>query len=75
MLINFSVFTFRVLTLYLYIYTRVVPKVSVLIFYLNVYWTHLKITSYLLQSMTHGKLHSGSNVFSTEHNSTGSHFP
>jgi len=24
-------------------YMRVVPKVSVLIFYLNVYWTHLKI--------------------------------
>ena len=24
-------------------YTRIVPKVSVLIFYLNVYWTHLKL--------------------------------
>ena len=24
-------------------YTRVVPKVSVLIFYLNVYWIHLKL--------------------------------
>jgi len=23
--------------------TRVVPKASVLIFYLNVYWTHLKL--------------------------------
>jgi len=33
------------------------------------------ITSYLLQSMTLGKLHSGSNVFSTDHSSTGSHFP
>ena len=34
-----------------------------------------EITSYLLQSMTLGKLHSGSNVFSTDHSSTGSHFP
>jgi len=34
-----------------------------------------EITSYLLQSMTLGKLHSGSNVFSTDHRSTGSHFP
>ena len=34
-----------------------------------------EITSYLLQSMTLGKLHSGSNVFFTYHNSTGSHFP
>ena len=33
-----------------------------------------EITSYLLQSMTLGKLHSGSNVFSTDHSSTGSHF-
>jgi len=24
-------------------YTRFVPKVSVLIFYLNIYWTHLKL--------------------------------
>jgi len=50
-----------------------VPKVSVLIFYLNVYWTP-EITRYLLQSMTLGKLHSGSSVFSTDHSSTGSHF-
>ena len=34
-----------------------------------------EITSYLLQSMTLGKQHNGSNVFSTEHSSTGSHFP
>ena len=33
-----------------------------------------EITSYLLQSMTLGKLHSSS-VFSTDHSSTGSHFP
>ena len=33
-----------------------------------------EITSYLLQSMTLGKLHIGSNVFSTDHSSTGSHF-
>ena len=53
---------------------RVFPKVSVLIFYLNVYWTDLKLQVYL-QSMALGKLHSGSNVFSTDHSSTGSHFP
>jgi len=34
-----------------------------------------EITSYLLQSMTLGMLHSGYNVFSTDHSSTGSHFP
>ena len=34
-----------------------------------------EITSYLLQSVTLGKLHNGSNVFSTDHNSTGSYFP
>ena len=34
-----------------------------------------EITSYFLQSMTLGKLYSGSNVFSTDHSSTGSHFP
>ena len=33
-----------------------------------------EITSYLLQSMTLGKLHSGSNVFSTDHSSIRSHF-
>jgi len=32
-----------------------------------------EITSYLLQSMTLGKLHGGS-VFSTDHSGTGSHF-
>ena len=34
-----------------------------------------EITSYLLQSMTLRKLHSGSDVFSTDNSSTGSHFP
>ena len=34
-----------------------------------------EITSYLLQSMTLGKLHSGSNVSSTDHSSNGSYFP
>jgi len=33
-----------------------------------------EITSYLLQSVTLGKSHSGSNVFTTDHSSTGSHF-
>ena len=33
-----------------------------------------EITSDLLQSMTLGKLHNGSNVFSTDHSNTGSHF-
>jgi hypothetical protein len=33
-----------------------------------------EITSYLLQSMTLRKLHSVSNIFSTDHSSTGSHF-
>jgi hypothetical protein len=34
----------------------------------------LEITSYLLQSMTLGKLHSGSSVSFTDHSSPGSHF-
>jgi hypothetical protein len=34
-----------------------------------------EITSCLLQSMTHWKLHIGSNIFTTDHSSTGSHFP
>ena len=33
-----------------------------------------EITSYLLQSVTLGKLHSGSSVFFADHSSTGSHF-
>jgi len=33
-----------------------------------------EITSYLLQSMTLGKLHNVSNIFATDHSSTGSHF-
>ena len=34
-----------------------------------------EITSDLLRSMTLGKLQSGSNVSSTDHSSTGNHFP
>jgi hypothetical protein len=34
-----------------------------------------EITRYLLLSMTLGKIHSGFNVFSTDHSSTVSHFP
>ena len=37
-------------------------------------WDSPEITSYLLQGMTLGKIQSGSNVFSTDHSSTGSHF-
>jgi len=33
-----------------------------------------EITSDFLQSMTLGKLHNGSNIFSTDHSNTGSHF-
>ena len=33
-----------------------------------------EITRYLLQNMTLAKLHSSSNVFVTDHSSTGSHF-
>ena len=34
-----------------------------------------EIISYLLQSMNLGKLHSGSNGFSTDHSTIGIHFP
>ena len=34
-----------------------------------------EITSYLLRIMALEKIHSGSNVSSTDHSSTGSHFP
>ena len=53
----------------------VCPKVSVLIFLFKCLLDSPEITSYLLQSMTLGKLHSGSIIFSTDHSSTGSHFP
>ena len=33
------------------------------------------ITSYLLQSMTFGNLHSGSNVSFSDHSTTGNYFP
>ena len=55
--------------------TWFVPKASVLIFLFKCLLDSPEITSYLLQIMTLGKLHSGSNVFSTDHSSTGSHFP
>ena len=54
-----------------YLHMRVVPKVSVLIFYLNVCWTHLKLQVISFKLWPLG----GSNVFSTDHSSTGSHFP
>ena len=53
----------------------VCPKVSVLIFLFKCLLDSPEITSYLLQSVTLGKLRSGSNVFCTDHSSTGSHFP
>jgi len=54
---------------------RAVPKVSVLIFLFKCLLDLPEITSYLLQSMTLGKLHAGSNVSSTDRGSTESHFP
>jgi len=56
------------------VYTWFVSKVSVLIFLFKCLLVSLEITSYLLQSMTLGKLHNGSNVFYTDHSSTESHF-
>jgi len=55
-------------------HTWFVPKVRVLIFLFKCLLDSPEITSYLLQSMPLGKLHSGS-VFSTDHSRTGSHFP
>ena len=58
----------------MYVCMWCVSKVSVLIF-LFMYLLDLpEITSYLLRSVTLGKFHSGSNVSSTDHSSTGSHF-
>ena len=59
---------------YIYIYIWCVPKVLT-DFLFNYLLDLHEITSYLLRSMTLGKLHSGSNVSSTDHSSTGSHFP
>ena len=53
---------------------RFVPKVSVLIFLFKCLLDSPEFTSYILQSMTLRKLQSGSNVFSPDHSSTGSHF-
>ena len=53
----------------------VCPKSKCTEFLLNYLLDLPEIKSYLLRSMTLGKLHSGSNVSSTDHSSTGSHFP
>jgi len=53
----------------------VCPKSKCTDFLFNYLLDLPEITSYLLRSMTLGKLHSGSNASSTDHSSTGSHFP
>jgi len=53
----------------------VCPKSKRSDFSFNYLWDLTEITSYLLRSMTLGKLHSVSNVSSTEHSNTGSHIP
>ena len=53
----------------------VCPKSKCTDFLFNYLLDLPEITSYLLRSMTLGKLHSGSNVSSTDHSSTGSNFP
>ena len=53
----------------------VCPKSKCTDFLFNYLLNLPEITSYLLRSMALGKLHSGSNVSSTDHSSTGSHFP
>ena len=59
-----------------YEYTYVgCPKSKCTDFYFKCLLDSSEITSYFLQSVTLGKLHSGSNIFSTDHSSTGSHFP
>ena len=55
-----------------YIY-EVCPKSKCTDFLFKCLLDSPEITSYLLQSMTLGKLHSGS-VFSADHSSAGSHF-
>ena len=52
----------------------VCPKSKCTDFLFNYLLDLPEITSYLLRSMTLGKLYSGS-VSSTDHSSTGSHFP
>ena len=53
----------------------VCPKSKCTDFLFNYLLDLPEIISYLLRSMTLGKLHRGSNVSSTDHSSTGSHFP
>ena len=53
----------------------VCPKSKCTDFLFNYVLDLPEITSYLFRSMTLGKLHIGSNVSSTDHSSTGSHFP
>ena len=53
----------------------VCPKSKCTDFLFNYLLDLPEITSYLLLSMTLGKLHSGPNDSSTDHSSTGSHFP
>ena len=53
----------------------VCPKSKCTDFLFNYLLDLPEITSNLLRSMTLGKLQSGSNVSSTDHSSTGSHFP
>ena len=62
------------LCVYIYIYV-VCPKSKCTDFLFNYLLDLPEITSYLLRSMTLGKLHSGSNVSSTDHSSNRSHFP
>ena len=63
---------FNIIPIYAYV---VCPKSKCTDFLFNYLLDLSEITSYLLRSMTLGKLHSGSNVSSTDHSSTGSHFP
>ena len=59
----------------IYIHTYVVcPKSKCNDFLFKCLLDSNEITIYLLQNMAFGKLHSGSNFFSTDHSSIGSHF-
>ena len=64
--------THNINTLYVYV---VCPKSKCTDFLFKCLVDSPEITSYLRQSMTLGKLHGGSKVFSTDHSSTGSSFP
>ena len=52
-----------------------VPKVSVLIFYLNVHWTYLKLQVIFFKVWPLENNTVVPAVFPTDHSSTGSHFP